>query len=800
MHYLTKAVRTRLFFSLIFLAWLNLSYADPKEEQIDLMVNNIVEAMTKEELIGQKIIIGPPWIHPDTTDYKKTAAYKQLRSLISKYKIGNFMLADVNYKDWFAHELGKSKVIGKYKRANSDTIRHQTQFLRDIIFHNLESKVPPLIAMDFEGGVVQHFRDLDGDGKLLETPSPMNYAATRDPKLVKEFGQIVGALLRDLGITTNFAPLIDVTQEEQLSIIGTRAYSSDEELVQVMASNFSKGLAEAGIASVLKHWPGLGTIQDVKSTKDWNPNVDIHKLGMPLSLRSSVDQFKDIYHTVLYRKSIEPSPAVMTAHVLASEYAKICGTDQNVVTFCRNIIHDQLREKGVKVKEKVIISDDFAYLRATRSWGRLSGALKAALDAGHDMLIIGALHPNAYKGLFCGEKNQRLGCKNNTVEIALEELYNNYEFDEIELRASVKRILKWKFATYSSLSKEMTSATWLKNTYAPRKSNVASHLQKLNNHSEQVFEKSLLIVGPSELKPDTFHEKIKIGTKTKILCVAPTYSRNDLYEALKGHFPNTKCLDLKYFDGALQKEEQFVTESAASIINMLEESEFEVFIFGLVNKPAHLAVWNKVYDSISNEDFKNRHKDSRCILVAFNSPAVLSSLKVGDDVSILTTFSNSRNANHVLVDSLRNRVTPHGSEYLPVAVKPYRNRVVLDPSGSISEAKAEDDEQWWLVAYWYTLVMSIVSFFIITFIINRDWKLGLATASLGTIAFIKIGQNNIPQFMEQFNLTVMSITIEGAVLWNLFGPLLLAFIVLALLELSIKYFGRGKKQIKNNTA
>jgi len=74
-------------------------------EQID----QYVEKMPRRELIGQKFIIGPPWLFPLDNEKKNDqkqlqCAYnfskKQLEILIKELKVGNFFISKTTYKDW----------------------------------------------------------------------------------------------------------------------------------------------------------------------------------------------------------------------------------------------------------------------------------------------------------------------------------------------------------------------------------------------------------------------------------------------------------------------------------------------------------------------------------------------------------------------------------------------------------------------------------------------------------------------------------------------------------------------------
>lgn len=64
--------------------------------------------------------------------------------------------------------------------------------------------------------------------------------------------------LRDLGINTNCAPVLDLAFPEQTEAIGTRAFSDSPEIVAALGKTAIQGLKEGGVTPVIKHIPGHG--------------------------------------------------------------------------------------------------------------------------------------------------------------------------------------------------------------------------------------------------------------------------------------------------------------------------------------------------------------------------------------------------------------------------------------------------------------------------------------------------------------------------------------------------------------
>lgn len=69
---------------------------------------------------------------------------------------------------------------------------------------------------------------------------------------------LIGEALQALGFTHNCAPVLDLFHPDGHDIIGRRAYAGDVETVSELATACMRGLNDAGIEAVGKHFPGHG--------------------------------------------------------------------------------------------------------------------------------------------------------------------------------------------------------------------------------------------------------------------------------------------------------------------------------------------------------------------------------------------------------------------------------------------------------------------------------------------------------------------------------------------------------------
>jgi beta-N-acetylhexosaminidase len=114
--------------------------------------------------------------------------------------------------------------------------------------------VPVMVTIDEEGGRVSRAADLLGS-----VPSARETAATMTPEQTYEMWLERGRGLKDLGITVDFAPDVDVSSQPDDSVIGDRSYSDDPATVVEYAGAAARGLRDAGVMPVIKHFPGHGS-------------------------------------------------------------------------------------------------------------------------------------------------------------------------------------------------------------------------------------------------------------------------------------------------------------------------------------------------------------------------------------------------------------------------------------------------------------------------------------------------------------------------------------------------------------
>src|ERR1700749_1346896 len=160
--------------------------------------------------------------------------------------------------------------------------------------------LPVAVSVDEEGGRVARLSSLIGPA-----PSARALAQTHTADEVYGIALDRGHRMRGLGITVDFAPVVDVTNAPDDTVIGDRSFGSDPAVVTQYAGAYARGLRDAGVLPVLKHFPGHG-----------HGSGDSHTGGVktpPLGELKTLD-------LVPYRTLVaQPPVGVMVGHMVVPE-------------------------------------------------------------------------------------------------------------------------------------------------------------------------------------------------------------------------------------------------------------------------------------------------------------------------------------------------------------------------------------------------------------------------------------------------------------------------------------------------
>ena len=133
---------------------------------------------------------------------------------------------------------------------------------------------PPLLFISQEGG------SEDPIGPLLGTPCASAAAcAAAGTDRIHENAYLMGRAARLLGFDVDLAPVLDLAQPGTGAVVlEGRCFGFHAEDVVLSGMMFLHGLARAGLATAVKHFPGLGRAG--KDTRVARPIVDAHDVDL----------------------------------------------------------------------------------------------------------------------------------------------------------------------------------------------------------------------------------------------------------------------------------------------------------------------------------------------------------------------------------------------------------------------------------------------------------------------------------------------------------------------------------------
>jgi beta-N-acetylhexosaminidase len=287
-----------------------------------------------------------------------------LRRRIGQLLIGSFQGSDIPVElRALAREfdLGGVTLFGRLGNIESPGQLAELSF--DL--RSLGAELPAWVGIDQEGGRVARLRS-----PFTEWPPMAVLGRSDDPSLAAKFANALAVELSAVGVSLDYAPVLDIHTNPKNPVIGDRALGESPDVVARLGRVIIEELQHAGVAACGKHFPGHG-----------DTATDSH-LELPI-VEHPPERLREV-EFVPFRAAIEANVAfIMTAHVLVTSL-----DEQRPATLSRRIVTGILREEiGFG---GVIVSDDLQMkaISAAYSPGDAAvGAIAAGCDA---VLMCGA--------------------------------------------------------------------------------------------------------------------------------------------------------------------------------------------------------------------------------------------------------------------------------------------------------------------------------------------------------------------------------------------------------------------------
>jgi len=261
------------------------------------------------------------------------------------------------------------------------------------------------VGIDQEGGLVDRFRSIC---EPMPSAKSVRNAARAD--LAEMFGALTARALRLLGFNMNFAPVLDLSGDNDDNGLRGRTFGVNPEMVSLLAGSYLDGLQRGHVIGVGKHFPGLG-----------GSKVDSHR-RLPIITHTWQEIFqRDLvpFLDLMFHRPGELLSAVMVSHAAfpdVSEFLQACfhqtgdlptieGLHEFPATISGNVVMRLLRQ--VHKFDGLVITDDMEMGAVVQTLTVAEASLRA-VEAGSDVVLI------------CEQETNFVGARDRLVEAVKE--------------------------------------------------------------------------------------------------------------------------------------------------------------------------------------------------------------------------------------------------------------------------------------------------------------------------------------------------------------------------------------------
>lgn len=301
-----------------------------------------------------------------------------------------------------------------------------------------------LVGIDQEGGLVDRFRSI-----CEPMPSAKAVRDAGRADLARRFGATSARVLRLLGFNINFAPVLDLSGDNQDNGLRARTFGQSPALVSLLAGAYLEGLQTGRVAGCGKHFPGLG-----------GSKVDSHR-RLPIITHTWEEIFEgDLvpFMDLMFHRPGERLRSLMVSHAAfpdVSEFLQawfrrtgeltIEGLHEFPATVSGNVVMRLLRQ--VLRFDGLVITDDMEMGAVVQTLSVPEACLRA-VEAGSDMMLICEREENVVaardllaEAIRTGELGpRRLSAVSRRINAVLEISGEPEQFDASDFRAVSREI------------------------------------------------------------------------------------------------------------------------------------------------------------------------------------------------------------------------------------------------------------------------------------------------------------------------------------------------------------------------
>ena len=236
--------------------------------------------------------------------------------------------------------------------------------------------VPLFLCVDQEGGRVDRMPP-----EVTDLPSALDFGSIADPEARMDacftLGQTLAAQCAAFGFNMDFAPSLDIWSNPDNTVIGDRAFGNDWEWTAFFGMSAVEGMEKQGtVIPVVKHFPGHGD-----TAVDSHTALPVVDKTLEDLWQSELVPFDMVLSGQFWGEPVmEPTPAVMVAHILLSQI-----DPDNPASLSPEVVTGLLREE--MGYEGVVCTDDLTMGAISNTYG-MGEAAVLAVEAGCDLLLV----------------------------------------------------------------------------------------------------------------------------------------------------------------------------------------------------------------------------------------------------------------------------------------------------------------------------------------------------------------------------------------------------------------------------
>ena len=317
------------------------------EERLDEIVDVAISVMSLEDKVAGLFLATPESITGVAT---ALAAGDGTKDALNEKPVGGLVYAgkNVQSQNQFAEMLTNTKGYVSY---------------------------PTFLAVEEEGGKIS---PVTGAGIGEKALSAADIIASGDVNKAYEEGAKLGTALSSVGITVDFAPVLNISSAEG-GILANRTFGTQPEELYSYAAKFAQGLSDNGVIPCYKYFPGMGM-----------PTSDPAKGRVILDVSTEILRASDF---VIFQNAInEGAQMIMMSNLVvpALDAEEVPASLSNVIV--SDILRTELKFNGV------VVSGNLSDAAITEYFAADEAAIMA-FKAGCDMLYAPENYEAAYNGI-----------------------------------------------------------------------------------------------------------------------------------------------------------------------------------------------------------------------------------------------------------------------------------------------------------------------------------------------------------------------------------------------------------------